>query len=253
MAKEYIELDKSLETSLHDQIRTCVSKAISNGTLKDGDRLPTEEELCSRFSISRSVVQQAYSTLCKEGYIVRLRRRGTFVAPTHRRGIFIDHQFSFEREMKTKHKNPRTECIVSEVIPCDELQAADLRIEPGDRCLHLQRMRYANDIPYQWVENYVVLKYFPGLEYHHFDQESLYMVLGTQYSLKIDHAQRSFSAAAANETLAPLIGQSVGTPLLQVDSRVFDQYMRVFERSKVLYAPDSGSYEFDVYDTLDYV
>ena len=253
MNHDYIVLDRSLDVAMHEQIRQCISNAINRGLLKEGNRLPTEEELRECFGISRSVVQQAYSTLAKEGYILRIRHRGTFVAPTHRRGIFIDHQFNFAREMETRKQRGCTVVIVHETVEATLELAARLQIEPGDLCLHLERMRYADARPDQWVENYIVLKYFPGLEFHDYGKESLYSVLGRSYNVKIDHACRGFSATVTDEKMQKLIGGRLGEPMLQVENVVFDQYMRIFEYTRILYMPDYPAYEFDVYDTLDFI
>ena len=46
---------------LHAQLRECIRTAIRSGLLAPGDKLPTEEELCSQFALSRPVVRQAYA------------------------------------------------------------------------------------------------------------------------------------------------------------------------------------------------
>src|ERR687895_944662 len=63
-----------------------------------GDPLPSEAELCERFSVSRMTVRQALAELTNDGLVERRRGQGTFVAhrPVHRRpGVFL----SFTEEM----------------------------------------------------------------------------------------------------------------------------------------------------------
>ncbi len=55
-------------------------RQIAAGPLEVGDRLGTEQELSKRFSLSRVTVRQALELLEKEGYVIRRRARGTFVA-----------------------------------------------------------------------------------------------------------------------------------------------------------------------------
>ena len=52
-----------------------------------GDPLPSEAELCERFSVSRMTVRQALQELTNDGLVERRRGQGTFVAqrPVHRR------------------------------------------------------------------------------------------------------------------------------------------------------------------------
>src|SRR3712207_8979135 len=73
-------------------LRTLVEAA------RPGDPLPSEAELCERFSVSRMTVRQALQELTNDGLVERRRGQGTFVAhrPVHRRpGVFL----SFTEEM----------------------------------------------------------------------------------------------------------------------------------------------------------
>src|SRR3954454_23929326 len=63
------------------QLKTMLLDAIAAGEYAPGDRLPTELELCRRYSLSRTPVTRALTELAEEGVVVRRRRRGTFVDP----------------------------------------------------------------------------------------------------------------------------------------------------------------------------
>jgi DNA-binding FadR family transcriptional regulator len=52
---------------------------ILGGTLKPGDKLPSEEELLARFGISRTVLREAVKTLTAKGLLVSKTRTGTMV------------------------------------------------------------------------------------------------------------------------------------------------------------------------------
>lgn len=72
-------LDKGGPTPLHWQLREQLKRAIEQGRLRPGERLPTEQELCQMLGISRSPVRHALRELEREGWILRLQGRGTFV------------------------------------------------------------------------------------------------------------------------------------------------------------------------------
>lgn len=55
---------------------------IESGALREGDRLPSEEQLAARYRVSVGTVQKALARLAQSGLISREHGRGTFVSGT---------------------------------------------------------------------------------------------------------------------------------------------------------------------------
>jgi multiple sugar transport system substrate-binding protein len=72
-------LDPDQPIPIYFQLKTLLLEEILEGRYGVDGRLPTEHELCERFTISRTPVSRALSELADEGVILRHRRRGTFV------------------------------------------------------------------------------------------------------------------------------------------------------------------------------
>ncbi|HNR30870.1 MAG TPA: GntR family transcriptional regulator [Candidatus Hydrogenedentes bacterium] len=70
---------------LYIRIREDLKEAIDKGTLPEGARIPAELELAAQYRVSRNPTRQALRELELAGYIVRSRRRGSFVAPRSHR------------------------------------------------------------------------------------------------------------------------------------------------------------------------
>ncbi len=64
---------------LYEQIVEQIKFQIVEGTLKVGDRLPTERELADKFQVSRTSVREAIKILQQEGLIEVYPGRGTFI------------------------------------------------------------------------------------------------------------------------------------------------------------------------------
>src|SRR5918997_4678363 len=74
-------LDRSSFVPLYYQLQELLKEQIESGAWKPGERMPSEPELARRFGISRVVVRQALAILEDDRQIVRIKGRGTFVAP----------------------------------------------------------------------------------------------------------------------------------------------------------------------------
>lgn len=70
-------------TSLAEVIAEQIGNLIASGTLKPGDRLPTESDLIKQFGVGRSTVREALKSLSIAGLIETRRRGGTFVTENY--------------------------------------------------------------------------------------------------------------------------------------------------------------------------
>jgi GntR family transcriptional regulator/MocR family aminotransferase len=73
-------LDTASTEPLHRQLYEELRRAILNGRIAPGSRLPASRELASVSRISRNTVLSAYEQLLAEGYILSRAGSGTFVA-----------------------------------------------------------------------------------------------------------------------------------------------------------------------------
>ncbi len=68
------------ESLLYSRVETVLASEISDGGLKVGEQLPTEDRLIARFGVSRITVRRAIQNLVSRGLVEIRRGRGTFVA-----------------------------------------------------------------------------------------------------------------------------------------------------------------------------
>src|SRR5262249_30208111 len=64
---------------LHHQIKVAVLEGVEQGWLEPGAQLPRERELAQTLGVSLAPVRQAMADLTREGYVERIRGRGSFV------------------------------------------------------------------------------------------------------------------------------------------------------------------------------
>lgn len=67
---------RTINSQLNEQLRKRIA------AMSDGEKFPTEAELCTEFSVSRMTVNKVLYEIAREGLLVRAPRRGTFVRKT---------------------------------------------------------------------------------------------------------------------------------------------------------------------------
>ncbi|MET7661041.1 winged helix-turn-helix domain-containing protein [Streptomyces sp. NPDC005356] len=72
--------DFTAERAAYLQIADEFKRKIQEGELAPGDKLPSESELMTRHSVSRTVARQAISRLREDGYATSHQGKGSFVA-----------------------------------------------------------------------------------------------------------------------------------------------------------------------------
>ena len=72
-------IDRDSPIPIYHQLKSLILEQVESGLWRSGDRIPTEQELCQLYDISRSPVRQALNQLAREGVLTRHPGRGTFV------------------------------------------------------------------------------------------------------------------------------------------------------------------------------
>ncbi|MCQ1839365.1 FadR/GntR family transcriptional regulator [Neorhizobium galegae] len=80
------ELVDLVGQSLVNQIAISLRRDIERGTVKPGDKLPSENELTRLHSVSRAVIREAVAVLRSEGVLEARKGVGVFVTDAERRG-----------------------------------------------------------------------------------------------------------------------------------------------------------------------
>lgn len=75
-----ITVDTSSKVPPYDQVRVAIERAIADGQLPPGTRLPTVRALASNLGLAPNTIARAYRELDAAGILEGHGRRGTFVA-----------------------------------------------------------------------------------------------------------------------------------------------------------------------------
>src|SRR5690606_8742797 len=126
---------------LYIQIAENLKDNIRIGKWKEGEKIPSEKELCEIYNVSRITVRNAIDELVKENYLYRERGRGTFVKPAEDNPDAYTVAKGFTDEMKELGKKATTLKAEIEVSRANNRIARILNINEGDKIIILRRIR----------------------------------------------------------------------------------------------------------------
>ena len=75
-----IILSNSSDKPIYEQITSQIKEIIMKGELKPGDAMPSMRKLAKDLHVSLITTQRAYDDLGKDGFIVTVPAKGTFVS-----------------------------------------------------------------------------------------------------------------------------------------------------------------------------
>ncbi len=214
------------EMPLYTQLIGIVKRSITSGEMGVGALLPSEAELCEAFHISRNTVRQAIGALEEDGFVVRKRGKGTFVAdPTTRRKSV---QYSFTTEISQMGKTPSSTLVNFDVIPVSPRLGEILDLGRDTKLYCFTRVRNVDGKPLIVETSYYPQDIYPNLTREMLQTHSFYSLL---YHVGVVpfSAEESYEAVLLGDREAALLDCRSGAPAFFHQRRTTGENGRVYE------------------------
>lgn len=214
-------INKSSPIPIYYQLEEIIKDLIEKGELKPGDSLPAEREYAEQFQISRMTVRQALNELVNDGYLYRVKGKGTFVAERKPKiEQALQGLTSFTEDMKARGMKPGSQLLQFEIIQATSLIANQLGIQEYGPVYEMKRIRLADNEPMALETNYISTNFIKGLTEKIVNQ-SLYSYIEKQLNLKIDYASQVIESSIANELEAEYLNILPGAPIMLIQRNTF--------------------------------
>ena len=244
------QLNRSVPVPLYYQLKELILSEIKSGDYKSGDVIPTEKEISSLYELSRTTVRQAVSELVQDGWLYRVKSKGTFVGHPKIHQSFIKKVESFNHTIERQGLTPSTRVMALETQSASQLPYAvvnGLGLTEKDEVVYLYRLRMANDDPIVIVSTYLPHKFCGFLLNHDLNQEQLYSALSQRDNTKIYRIERTVEAVLATAQDAQLLNIKRGAPIQLFTSIGYNQYGVPIEYTISRYRGDQNKFEVTVF------
>ncbi|CAO3424880.1 GntR family transcriptional regulator [Azospirillum endophyticum] len=200
-------------TALYRQIADRLRDEIAARRFEPSGRLPTENEIGSRFGVSRVTVRLALDRLEAEGLIERRKGKGTFTA-----GKRVQHPLD---RLRSFHESLRLQGLDAAMRPLSaEIVATppDLREDFGPRCLQVRRLHLVDGEPVALGRSLLPPALEP-VDWQAAGHKPIYSILQDIVGKPVGGANIEVKAAAADAEVAVVLGLPAGAPVLVMDRR----------------------------------
>lgn len=250
MTLDNFELDKNVPIPLYYQLKQYIIGEIHKNNLRTGDAIPTEAEFSETLNISRPTIRHALGELVTEGYLYRMKGKGTFVSRPKINETFFQELLSFNDEMIQKGLTPSTKVLDLKVIQGIEAINRSLMISPKDDLIYLSRLRFANEEPIVYLETYLRYLDCVNLLKEDFVVNSLYQTLEDRYNINVIKVSRQIEAVNAGASDSKMLNIRKNQAICLVKTTAYTAENKPVEYSVARYRGDRNLFSVELHRSV---
>jgi DNA-binding GntR family transcriptional regulator len=210
---------RSEGTPIYQQLLNDLKKSIDEGKYKNGDLLPSENDLCRTYSTTRPTVRQALSALKALGYIHKHHGKGSMVNES-KKGLGILSVIGVTAGVGSK--DLKTE-IIQQPLKAD--WPADFFYPLSDTAtaagsIFFSRLRRLHDVPTLFEETYITDISLPRFTARRLENRSLFKTLKEHYGVEVKEGEQSIWAVAADKAISKVLQVKTGSPILHIKRKL---------------------------------
>jgi DNA-binding GntR family transcriptional regulator len=208
-------------TRAYQAVASTLLGEIEHGRYKVGAHLPTEEQLSSRFAVSRSTVRAALAQLERRGMIVRRRKIGTIlkaITPADRYAVAVGSLSELLVFLDSTLVRPSD---TADVVATTTL-AADLGCAPGEPWIRVRTLRTpaGDKLPISWTEYYLQPRFRSVVAQIGKRPGPVYPLLERKFKVSIARIEQDIGACLMPAGIARRLATRVDSAALRVIHRM---------------------------------
>jgi GntR family transcriptional regulator len=239
-------IDRRSPVPFYFQLRQLIRDEIAAGRWEPGERIPSENELCRHFGVSRTTVRQALSELESEGLLHKEKGRGSFVAEPRSSSWFLQSSHGFHDEATRAGRTVTSRVLRRELEELPVWASQALELPAGSTGVTLERVRFVDGELVMYVVSHLVEDLAETVLETELEHGSLYGALLAQRGVEVSGGRRVVEATTARDELAEVLEIEPGAPVLMVQAVSWDADLRPFECYRAWHRSDRTTIEVQV-------
>lgn len=205
---------------LYLQLFDILKKKIENKEWASGVQIPTEDQLCKMFNVSRATVRNAVLELVRQGYLIRQQGKGTFVSnnyiseglimTTVFKKLWVENESLYSKEVLAK----------TVIMPVGDL-SKELQIPENRHVIYLKVRWLIDNKPSILQESFIPFNICPHLLEEDLENQSIIDLFEKKYSIKTTKVLNYFDLSILNKEIAQSLQVSENTYAIEMLQKVF--------------------------------
>jgi DNA-binding GntR family transcriptional regulator len=220
-------INKFSSVPLYLQLKDLIIKKIENNEFPPDSQIPSEQDLCQMYDISRPTVRQAISELTNSGYLYKSKGKGTFVYGA--KNVIDIKNYSGFTDSILDCQSPSEKNIIEMTL----LESREMHLlndifnynssMPVARITYLSYINNQKSEVYSLNNSYIPLNLFPEILTQLKEGKSSIDILRGKYPLIPEKSKSILEIVFADQNDSPILRVQPGQPLIKLQNILYSK------------------------------
>lgn len=241
-------INKYSNIPLYFQLKNLIIEKIENGEYAPDSKIPSEQELCEIYNISRPTVRQAVTELANNGYLYKEKGKGTFVSKP-KTSIDIKVYTGFTDSILDNELTHERELVLSDIISVNNYKRLAEVFKLGyNQIIDFAQISFItshNNEVLSFNTSYIPLSLFPNIIEDVKNRKPSYDILRGKYPLLPTNTKSTLEVIYSDQKDAQFLMVQSGLPLIRIENIIYSKSGQVVEYIISKYRADKCKLTFE--------
>lgn len=242
-------INKYSNVPLYSQLKNLIIDKIATGEYREESKIPSEQELCEQYDISRPTVRQAISELTNNGYLYKEKGKGTFVAKSKSKvdiknftgftDSILDSQDPGQHDIMSIH------AIKLKEVSCLENIFGNQNYPQDSEFAEIKFLTADKNSVLSYNVSYIPLVLFPEIIEDIKAKKPSYDILRGKYPLLPVRTKSTVEVVYTDQSEAQHLQVQTGHPLIRIENLLYSKSGQLVEFVIAKYRADKSLLVFE--------
>lgn len=242
-------INKYSNVPLYSQLKNLIIEKISTGEYREESKIPSEQEFCEQYEISRPTVRQAISELTNNGYLYKEKGKGTFVAKSKSK-VDIKNFTGFTDSILDNQDPGQHDIISIHAIKLNEVSSLEAvfgtqNYPQNNEFAEIKFLTADLNSVLSFNVSYIPLLLFPEIIEDIKAKKPSYDILRGKYPLLPVRTKSTIEVVYTDQSEAQYLQVQTGHPLIRIENLLFSKSGQLVEFVIAKYRADKSLLVFE--------